>query len=144
MTEKNKENKVERIDVVEKKQEGKQEEKAIEHIEPVETVAKPVKVGFHTKSGENVSFNATKVCEKPKNCPVNDWKVMGWIYKGKSDKTLKIVIKDSEGKNKTLGVFFPIQLSDLFTKRIRAIPIKYKEKPIEEEEKPKENIEKTH
>lgn len=116
----------------------KDEKIEVERIDAVETVAKPVKVGFHTKSGEKVAFNATKVCEKPKNCPVNDWKVTGWIYKGKSDKTLKIVIKDSEGKNKTLGVFFPVQLSDLFTGKIRAIPIKYKEK---EEEKPLEDKE---
>ena len=68
---------------------------------------------------------------KNRKCPVDDWDVVGWIVPSKSEKALKIIINcvsEDGKKNKTLGVFFPKQISDLYSRKINAIPIKYKEK----------------
>ena len=130
------ENKIDRINISE--EQGvvteKQETETAKQVDFVETTVKNVPVDFKDKTGKKATFNGKKVC------PVDDWKVVGWIYKSSSDKTLKIVIKDSEGKNKTLGIFFPQQISPLFAGEIRAIPIKYNEKPKEEPKEEKKEV----
>lgn len=74
---------------------------------------------------------ATHKVAEAKQCPVNDWQTVGWIYRSKSEKVLKVALTDKEGKTRTVGVFFPVMISNLYSGQINAIPIKYK--------KPKEN-----
>ena len=65
--------------------------------------------------------------KKPKQCLVDEWGVVGWIHPSKSEDVLKIVLKDKEsGKDVTVGVFFPKEISKLYSRKIKAIPIKYK------------------